>query len=113
MFFGCLERSLHEHGPLGAAALLAELRELADRDGGAAVIARVAAFHDPDPSLNLARELAIVIDRLRLHRVEEELKLLFDSGTLSPDTQSRGKLLMATQARLKAELAKSPEQAAR
>ncbi|HMC14892.1 MAG TPA: DNA primase [Albitalea sp.] len=112
MFFGCLERSLHEHGPLGAAALLAELRALAEQDGGAAVIARIAVFHDPDPSLNLARELAIVIDRLRLHRVEDELKLLFDSGTLSPDAQARGKLLMATQSRLKAQLAKSPEQPA-
>ena len=75
------------------------------------MISRIAAFHDPDPESNLARELAIVIDRLRLHGIEEELKLLFDSGPLSPDAQARGKLLMATQARLKAQLAKSPETA--
>jgi len=109
MFFGCLERSLHEHGPLGTAALLGELRALAGQDGGAAVISRIADFHDPDPQSDLARELAILIDRLRLQAVEDELKLLFDSGALSPDAQARGKQLMATQARLKALLARSPE----
>jgi len=111
MFFGCLERSLNEHGPLGAAALLAELHALAAQDGGAAVISRIAAFHDPDPQSDLARELAILIDRLRLQAVEDELKLLFDSGALSPDAQQRGKQLMATQSRLKALLARSPENA--
>ena len=76
-----------------------------------AVIGRIAALHEPDTESDLARELAIVLDRLRLQAVEDELKLLFDSGALSPDAQQRGKELMATQARLKAELAKSPEAA--
>jgi hypothetical protein len=49
-----------------------------------------------------------VIDRLRLHGIEEELKLLFDPGTLSPDARPR-QAAMATQASLKAQLAKSPE----
>jgi DNA primase len=109
MFFSCLERSLNEHGPLGSATLLAELRTLAEQIGAAAVVARVAAFHDPDPQLDLARELAIVIDRLRLQAAEEELKLLFDSGQLSPDAQQRGKQLMALQARLKSQLSKGVE----
>jgi DNA primase len=111
MFFGCLERSLHEHGPLAAPALLAELRALADQEGGAAIISRVAAFHDPDPKMDLARELATVIDWLRLHAVEEELKLLFETGLQSPDAQRRSRELMTARSRLKAQLAKSPEAA--
>ena len=42
---------------------------------------------------------------LRLQAVEEELKLLFETPSLSPDAQARGKALMGTQARLKAQLA--------
>lgn len=110
-FFGCLERSWHDHGPLGAAALLDELRAQAEAVGAEAVIGRIAAFHEPDPGADLMRELAILLDRLRLQAVEDELKLLFDSGALSPDAQQRGKELMAIQARLKAELARSPEAA--
>ncbi|HUG26491.1 DNA primase [Piscinibacter sp.] len=111
-FFGCVERSVLDHGPLGSAALLAELRTHAEQIGATALISRIAEFHDPEPDADLARELAIVLDRLRLQAVEEELKLLFDSGTLSEDAQRRGKELIATQARLKAQLAKAPEPAA-
>ena len=111
-FFGCLERSVLDHGPLGSAALLAELRTHAEQIGATALISRIAEFHDPEPDADLARELAIVLDRLRLQAVEEELKLLFDSGTLSEDAQRRGKELIAAQARLKAQLAKAPEPAA-
>jgi len=110
-FFACLERSLHDHGPLAAAALLAELRALGDLVGAAPVVSRVADFHDPDPQSDLGIELDILLNRLRLQAIEDELKLLFDSGVLSPDAQARGKELMATQARLKAQLAKAPEPA--
>ena len=113
LFFGCLERSLHEHGPLAADALLAELRAEAGQVGATAVITRVAEFHDPDPQADLAQELAIVLDRLRLQAVEDELRLLFESGALSSDAQHRGKELMATQARLKFLLAKAPESESR
>jgi DNA primase len=111
LFFGCLERSLHDHGALGSAALLAELATLAQEIDAAAVIARVAAFHDPEPEANLSAELDIVLDRLRLRAAEDELKLLFDSGALSPQAQQRGKELIAVQARLKAQLAKAPASA--
>jgi DNA primase len=106
MFFGCIEQSLHEHGALAPAALLAELRAKAEREAeGAAVIARIAAFHDPLPEGDVLGELSLVIDRLRLQAVEDELKLLFETPSLSPDAQARGKALMGTQARLKAQLA--------
>ncbi|CAN5217478.1 hypothetical protein BH11PSE9_BH11PSE9_05190 [soil metagenome] len=115
-FFGCIERSIHEHGPLAPAALLAELQQQASDEGaaaahgspeGSAVISRISAFHDPDPKNNFAQELALIVDRLRLQAVEDELKLLFDSGALSPDAQQRGKFLMGTQARLKSQLSKA------
>jgi len=106
MFFGCIEQCLHEHGALAPAALLAELRAKAEREAeGAAVIARIAAFHDPLPDADMVTELALVLDRLRLQAVEDELKLLFETPSLSPDAQARGKALMGTQARLKAQLA--------
>ncbi|MEP7297061.1 MAG: DNA primase [Burkholderiales bacterium] len=102
VFFGCIERSVHEHGALGAAALLQELRERASEvEGGAAVLARVAAFHDPEPTTDLAKELALVIAKLRLQAVDDELKLLFESGVQSPDAQARSRELVEARKRLK------------
>ncbi|HEY9063389.1 MAG TPA: DNA primase [Burkholderiaceae bacterium] len=114
LFFGCIERSLHEHGPLAPAAMLDELRreaseiaETTSNGAGPAVLARIAAFHEPGAETDIAAELALVLDRLRLQAVEEELKLLFESGsTLSPDAQARGRELLGTQAQLKAKLAR-------
>ena len=109
LFFGCIERSLHEHGPLAPPALLDELRIVAKQHAqGSAVIARIAQFHDPEPEADLAQELRLVLDRLRLKDLEEELELLFQSGTLSPDAQARSLQLMADRSRLKAQLARAP-----
>ena len=109
LFFGCIERSVLEHGPLAANALLDELRSQAQahENGGPAVLARIAAFHDPSAETDIAAELALLLDRLRLQAVEEELKLLFESGSAqSPDAQSRGRELLAMQAHLKAKLSR-------
>jgi len=109
LFFGCIERSVHEHGPLAANALLDELRSQAQahENGAAAVLARIAAFHDPSAETDIAAELALLLDRLRLQAAEEELKLLFESGSpQSPDAQSRGRELLAMQAQLKAKLSR-------
>jgi DNA primase len=109
VFFGCLERSLHDHGPLGASALLDEIRVLAEGAAGAAVITRISTFHDPEPQTDLGREMALVLHRLRLSRVEEELERLFASGDLSPHALQRSKELEEERRRLKALLAKTPE----
>lgn len=109
LFFGCIERSVLEHGPLAASALLDELRGQAQvhDNGGPAVLARIAAFHDPSAETDIAAELALLLDRLRLQAVEEELKLLFESGSAqSPDAQGRGRELLAMQAQLKAKLSR-------
>jgi hypothetical protein len=45
--------------------------------------------------------------------VEDELRLLFESGELSPDAERRGKELVAARARLKGLLAKVPDAPAR
>ena len=112
LFFGCIERSLHEHGALAPPALLDELRGIAqEHPQGSAVIERIAQFHDPEPGADLAHELSLVLDRLRLKDVEEELELLFQSGAVSTDSQQRSMQLMAARARLKAQLARSPADA--
>jgi DNA primase len=109
LFFGCIERSVLEHGALAASALLDELRieAQAHDNGGSAVLARIAAFHDPSAETDIAAELALLLDRLRLQAVEEELKLLFESGSAqSPDAQGRGRELLALQAQLKGKLSR-------
>ncbi len=112
LFFGCIERSLHEHGPLSPAALLDELRIVAQQHAqGASVIDRIAALHDPEPTTDLAHELRLVLDWLHLEDIDEELKLLFQSGSISPDAQQRGVQLIAARARLKAQLARAPADA--
>ena len=103
LFFGCVERSLNEHGAIAPAALLQELRErAAEVDGAAAVLDRIAAFHDPEPQTDLQQELVFVLGKLRLKSVEEELELLVKSGVQSPDTLTRHAELMRLQRQLKA-----------
>ena len=102
LFFGCIERSIHEHGAVAPAALLEELRARShDVDGGPEVLTRIAAFHDPEAGADLAQELALVIAKLQLQAVDDELKLLFESGVQSPDAQVRSRELMEARKRLK------------
>ena len=106
-FFACVERTVLEHGPLAPAALMQELRSLAEREGGSdTVLLRVAQFHDPEAQTDIAVELTKALDGLRLQAVEEELKLMFESGALSPDAQSRGKQLLDMRSKLKAQFAR-------
>ena len=102
-FFGCIERCVHEHGPLAPAAMLGELRQKAQADNeGGAVLSRIAEFHDPEPECDIAHELSLVMLKLRLNAVDEELRLLFDSGAQSPDALRRSRELMDARKRLKA-----------
>jgi DNA primase len=106
-FFACVERTVLEHGPMAPAALLQELRALAEREGDSStVLARIAQFHDPEAQTDIGAELTKALDGLRLQAVEEELKLMFESGALSPDAQNRCKQLLDTRSRLKAQFAR-------
>ena len=125
LFFSTIERSLHEHGSLGAAALLDEMRAQAapaetPGDGAqasqaSAVLTRIAEFHDSDPNVDFNREMALVLDGLRLRAVRDELDLMVESGLLSgapsPDALLRFKALNAELARLKNHLAKQQQSA--
>jgi len=102
--FAQLERGLLEHGPQAPAALLADLREQAASLGAEGVVSRISELHEPEATSDLAAQLAIVVDRLRLQSIEDELKQLFESGDLSPDAQQRGKELSQVRAQLKATL---------
>ena len=102
-FFGCIERCVHEHGPLAPAAMLGELRRQAEADNeGGAALSRIAEFHDPEAESDIAHEFSLVVVKLRLNAVDEELKLLFDSGTPSADAQKRAGELMQARKLLKA-----------
>ncbi len=102
LFFGCIERSIHEHGTLSFAALLDELRgQVADVPNGTSVITRIAGFHASDAQVDVARELSFVLDGLRLRAVDDELKLMAASALDSPDAQRRFTHLSAERARLK------------
>ena len=106
--FGGFERILLDHGSLTCAAFLQELRSLVGPGTGQDVLARISELHDPDPKMDFGRELRLVVDRMRLQAVEDELRQLFESGVLSADSQDRGRQLMAMQARLKAQFAVAP-----
>jgi DNA primase len=105
-FFACLERSFHEHGPLGREALLAELRPTAEDLGALPVLGRVAQLHDPEQDTDLARELAIVLDWLRLDDLNDDLQVIVESGELSAEMLGRFRELDARRAHLKASLTK-------
>ncbi len=103
--FAEIERELMEQGSQAPAAILTALRRLPTTPAGQSTLERIAALHAPDTAIDLRNELHVVIERLRLDAVEEELKLMFESGDLSPDAQQRGAELMRLRASLKAGLA--------
>jgi DNA primase len=108
LFFACIERNVLEHGPLSSAALMAELRALEQAEvDSSTVLLRIAHFHDPEAQTDIAAELTRALDGLRLQAVEEELKMMFESGAMSPDFQARCKQLLDTRSRLKAQFAQA------
>ena len=105
--FGGFEKVLLDHGSLGQAALMTELQALVAPGLAHDALARIRDLHEPDPAMDFERELRRVVDRMRLQSVEDELQELFGSGSLSADTQERGKALIAARSLLKAQLAAS------
>jgi len=81
--FGWLERHLHDHGPEHGPALLAQLPGEDLGPQGPALVQRLSAFLGVDESIDLAAELAIVVQRLQLQAIKDELTLIAESG--APD----------------------------
>ncbi len=105
LLFGGFEQILLDHGPLNCAAYLHELRASAALGSGHDVLTRIAELQEPDSTMDFERELRLVVDRMRLQAVEDELTQLFESGTLSDDAQQRSRHLMGLRAHLKAQFA--------
>ena len=99
--FGGIERSLHEHGALAAAALLDDLRAQRGDASTRMVLDRIAGFHAPEANGDPATELEHVVRKLRLNAVDDELRSLFESGVASPDAQRRSRDLLEARRRLK------------
>lgn len=102
--FARIERHVNEQGPVSALVLLAELRDGTPSEAAGALVARIEALHAPADDIDLANEMAIVLGRLRLQAIDEELELLSESGMLASDDQSRGRTLMQERAQLKSRL---------
>jgi DNA primase len=99
--FAWIEQQLHEHGPQHRNALLEAMPSADWGPQGPALIQRVAAFLEPLPDVDLRAELDVVLRRLELRTVEDELKLLFESGPLSADAAERARELHERRSDLK------------
>jgi len=109
--FASVECCLHDHGPMNRAALQGELTQaMGDDEHARATLDRIARLHDPETQTDLKLQMDLLLDQLRLQEVDHELKLLFESGLMSPDIQARSALLMQSRARLKAALTQATPQ---
>lgn len=102
--FACLERHLHEHGPEQPAVLLQVLSGEDLGPQGPSLVQRIAQLHELEPEVDLGQELALVLDRLQLRALEDERKLLLESGPLSEEEALRARELLQHWADLKKRL---------
>jgi len=99
--FAWLERHLNEHGAEDPAALLGRLAAEDFGPQGAALVQRLEGLHANEPSVDVQDQLRRVVDRLRLQAIDDELKLIFESGELSAPTAARARDLNRQRAELK------------
>jgi DNA primase len=99
--FAWLERHLNEHGAEDPAALLGRLAAEDFGPQGAALVQRLEGLHANEPSVDVQDQLRRVVDRLRLQAIDDELKLIFESGELSAPTAARARDLDRQRAELK------------
>jgi DNA primase len=71
---------------------------------GPALVQRIAQLHELEPGIDAAQELALVIDRLQLRALEDERKLLLESGPLSDQDAAHARELLQRWADLKKRL---------
>jgi DNA primase len=102
--FAWLERHLNEHGAESATALQHRMSTEDFGTQGPALVHRLQGLHANEPDVDLQQQLGIVVDRLHLQAIDEELKLIFESGELSPDAAGRARELNRRRAELKQRL---------
>ncbi len=83
------------------AALLGRLAAEDFGPQGAALVQRLESLHANEPSVDVQDQLRLVVDRLRLQAIDDELKLIFESGELSEPTAARARDLDRQRAELK------------
>jgi DNA primase len=105
-FFGWMDRLMQEHGTLAPPALFAEMLSPSAPEGFAALAQRVRQFHDLSVGDEARHEIGVVIDRLRLDAVQNELELLAGTEGLSETARTRQRGLLDRQRQLKASLAR-------
>ena len=96
-----IERQVHDDGPLDRQSMLELLRDPELGPQAQAFADRLDRLLAPEPDTNFAQEFALLLNRLRLAAVEEELKSLFESGKPSPDALQRSQQLRQIQIQLK------------
>src|SRR5574337_477113 len=95
LFFAQLERLLHEHGPIRLPALLAQMSGDDDAQVLAPLLARLGAMLEVDDGAEAPAAIAAAIERLRARALDDELKLLAESGELSDIEHERFRTLHA------------------
>jgi DNA primase len=71
---------------------------------GAALVQRLLQFHANEDSIDLATQLNLVLDKLELQTVDDELKLMAETGDLSEAALVRARELNRRRADLKQRL---------
>jgi DNA primase len=103
--FAALERVLHDQGALAMPELLDALRHEADGiDALTHLLERLRGLHDIEDDADPLTEVLIVVMRLRLHELDEQIRLLASSPLQDSTERDRFRELQQTQQRMQAEL---------
>ncbi len=92
-FFVQLERVLHDHGPIALPALLADLAAGDDAPMLAPLLERLGGLLDVEDGAEAPAAIAAVVARLHAQALDDELKLLAESGELSDIERERFRAL--------------------
>ncbi len=100
----CIERQLHDEGPMTADALMPHLCHEDLGPQAAEFAQRIRTLLPPAVDASGDSELKVLLNRLQLQSVEDELKALFAMGSLTEDALQRSRALLQLQAQLKQNL---------
>ncbi len=96
-----LERHLNDHGAANATTLMRDMQVADFGPQGAALVRRLLEFHDNEDTVDLGAQLTIALDKLELGAVDDELKLMAETGDLSEAALVRARELNRRRADLK------------